>query len=170
MQPFELIIVPLTKEGRSVVWRQDMRKFVAAATAALGLLGMTTGQVQAQHVHGGGGSFRGGSVHAGSFRGGNFRGGNFRGGNFRGGGFRDGGFRDRGFRGGAVAAGVLGFGLGAALASPYYYDGGYGGYYDDGYYDNGYYDDGYADDPAYACGAWQWDPYSRRNVWVNDCQ
>ena len=30
-------------------------------------------------------------------------------------------------------------------------------------------DDGYADDPAYACGGWQWDPYSRRNVWVNDC-
>jgi hypothetical protein len=132
-----------------------MRKFVAAATAALGLLGATTGQVQAQHVHGGGsfhgGSGRGGSFHASGFRGGGYRGGYSRGG-YRGG-YRGGGY------GGAVAAGVIGLGLGAALASPYYYGG--------GYYDG--YDGGYSDDPAYACGSWQWDPYSRRNVWVNDC-
>ena len=140
-----------------------MRKFLAVATAALGLLGATAGQVQAQHH--GGGSSHGGGFHGGGFRGGGFRGGGFRGGGFRGGGFRGGGFRG----GGAFAAGALGFGLGAALASPYYYGGAgyddYGAGYDD-YYDNGY--DDY-DAPAYACGEWQWDPYSRRQVWVNAC-
>jgi hypothetical protein len=133
-----------------------MRKLLAAATAALGLLGATTGQVQAQSHHD---SFRSGSFHATGDRG-SFRGDR---GGFRG----DRGFRgdDRGgFRGGygddAFAAGVLGFGLGAALASPYYYGSGYGYYYGDDY--------GY-DDPAYGCGAWRWSPYRHRYVWVNGC-
>jgi hypothetical protein len=148
-----------------------MRKLLAAATAALGLLGATTGQVQAQSHHD---SFRSGSFHAtgdrGSFRGdrGGFRGdrGGFRGdrGDFRGdrGGFRGddrGSFRG-GFRDDDFAAGFLGFGLGAALASPYYYGSGYGYYYGDDY--------GY-DDPAYGCGAWRWSPYRHRYVWVNGC-
>jgi hypothetical protein len=66
-----------------------------------------------------------------------------------------------------VAAGVLGFGLGAALASPYYDGYGYG--YGPGY--DYYGDDGdYYDAPAYACGGWQWDPYSQRQVWAGgDC-
>jgi hypothetical protein len=59
----------------------------------------------------------------------------------------------------------LGFALGAA-AAPYYYGAPYG-------YGYGYgYDDGpgyYYDAPAYACGAWQWDPYRHRRVWVNTC-
>ena len=97
-----------------------MRKFLAAATAALGLMGMTTGQVQAQHMHGS--SVHAGSVHANSFnasafrgnsfRGNSFRGNSFRGNSFRGAGFRDNGFRgnDRGFRGrDGFAAGVIGF-------------------------------------------------------------
>ena len=127
-----------------------MRRLLAAATAALGLLGATTGKVQAQSMH------HGSSFH-GSFHGSGFRGNGFRGNGFRGNGFRG------GFRGsdGAFAAGVVGFGLGAALASPYYY----GQDYDDGYYgdDNGY------DDPAYACEGWRWDPYRHRRIWVSDC-
>jgi hypothetical protein len=150
-----------------------MRKFLAAATAALGLMGMTIGQVQAQHIHGGSdhaGSVHGSSFNAGAFRGNSFRGNSFRGNSFRGAGFRDNSFRgnDRGFRGGnGFAAGVIGFGLGAALASPYYYD---SGYYDSGYYgDDGYYAGDDYDSPAYDCGGWRWDPYRHRRIWVEGC-
>ena len=128
-----------------------MRRLLVAATAALGLLGATTGQVQAQSMH------HGSSVH-GSFQGSGFRGNGFRGNGFRGNGFR-GGFG----RGDAFAAGAIGFGLGAALASPYGY--GYGpGYYSD--YGPDY--SGY-DDPAYACEGWRWDPYRHRRIWMSDC-
>jgi hypothetical protein len=136
-----------------------MRKLFAAATAALGLLGMTTGQVQAQHMHSGSAHV---SVHTSSFNSG-FRGNSFRGNNFRGSGFRGNGFRGNGFRGrDAFAAGVIGFGVGAALASPYYYGDGY--YGDDGYYAGDDYDA-----PAYDCGGWRWDPYRHRRVWVDGC-
>lgn len=71
----------------------------------------------------------------------------------------------------AIAAGVVGLALGAALASDSgrrsYYDDGYyrrsysyGGYYDPGY---GYYDDGYR-----VCESrrWVYDPYIGRNVQI----
>ena len=143
---------------------KDMRKLLAAATAALGLLGMTTGQAQAQHMHGGSAH---GSAHAGSFRGNSVRGNSFRGNSFRGSSYRGNGFRGRGYRGrDGFAAGVIGFGLGAALAAPYYDS----GYYDSGYYgDDGYYAGDDYDAPAYDCGGWRWDPYRRRHVWVEGC-
>jgi hypothetical protein len=104
-----------------------MRKILTAAAVALtmaGSLAATTTPVQAQARHGGG--FRGG------------------GGGFRGGGFR----RGRGWRGGGwgwgVGAGLAGFALGSALASPYYYG--------PGYYD------------YYGCASRVWDPYWGR--WV----
>ena len=83
---------------------------------------------------------------------------------FRGGGVRGfAGFRGGFGRGDAFAAGAIGFGLGAALASPYGY--GYGpGYYSD--YGPDY--SGY-DDPAYACEGWRWDPYRHRRIWMSDC-
>jgi hypothetical protein len=114
-----------------------MRKILTAAVAALtiagGALGAMTPAMAAPH------------------------------GDFHGGGFRDGGWRggDRdGFRGdGALVAGVLGFGLGAALAGPSYgYGYGYG---------PGYYADDYAYGPGYATCIGRervWDPYARRYV------
>jgi len=95
-----------------------MRRVLMAATAVLGLLGATTGQVQAQSMH------HGSSVH-GSFHGSGFSGNGFRGNGFRGNGFRGNGFRGDGFRGrdGAFAAGVVGFGLGAALGEVWFSDG-----------------------------------------------
>jgi hypothetical protein len=71
----------------------------------------------------------------------------------------------------AVAAGVVGLALGAALAGDH-------GYYDRGYYDRGYYDRGYGyydrgyDPGYYAYGGyrtcetthWVWDPYIGRRV------
>jgi hypothetical protein len=74
--------------------------------------------------------------------------------------------------GAAIAAGVAGLALGAALASNSghtYYRGGYyrGGYYRGGY---GYYDPGYDDyDGGYAVcesSRWVWDPYIGRRVLV----
>lgn len=72
----------------------------------------------------------------------------------------------------AVAAGIAGLAVGAALASPRpYYNGYYGGdYYGRGYAypSSGYY---YYPAPAYrVCsgGHWVWDPYAGRDIWVRD--
>ena len=82
-----------------------------------------------------------------------------------------GGHHGHGDGGAAIAAGVVGLALGAAIASnsgPYYSH----GYYDRGYYDRGY----YAPAPVYAYGyddpyyrtcettRWVWDPYIGRRV------
>lgn len=92
-------------------------------------------------------------------------------------------YRDRGgdVAAGALLGGILGLGVGAAIASNNrnrYYD---RGYYDRGYYDRGYYADrGYAYDRYYAppprayyqprCwNDWRWDPYWGRNVRVRIC-
>src|SRR5690349_17839638 len=81
---------------------------------------------------------------------------------YYGGNYYHGGHHDNGA---AVAAGVVGLALGAALASnshSYYYD---RPYYRSGYYDSGYYDGYYA--PAYrVCESerWVWDPYIHRRV------
>ena len=85
--------------------------------------------------------------------------------------------RDRDNGGAALAAGVVGLALGAAIASSNhgysgrsYYDRGYydRGYYDRGYYDRGYYAPSYGYDyPAYrTCETtrWVWDPYIGRRV------
>ena len=92
--------------------------------------------------------------------------------------------------GAAVAAGVIGLALGAALASNNshsYSDRGYSdrsysdrgyddrGYYNRGYYNRGYYNRGYYAAPAYSYGygyrtcettRWVWDPYIGRRVAV----
>ncbi|HEX3408131.1 MAG TPA: hypothetical protein VHS81_12910 [Caulobacteraceae bacterium] len=110
-----------------------MRKILTAAAAALTLAGgmaATTVPAQAQTR-----GFHGGGFHGGGFRGGGWRGG---GGHWRGGG---------GGWGWGVGAGLAGFALGSALASPYYYGPGYYGYdYGPGYYDGG-------------CATRVWDPY-----------
>ncbi len=71
----------------------------------------------------------------------------------------------------AVAAGVVGLALGAALASDHdrgYYNRGYygGGYYDGGYYDRGYYPGYYGYGGYRTCETtrWVWDPYIGRRV------
>lgn len=87
--------------------------------------------------------------HHGGWHGGGFHGGGFHGGGWHGGYYRHGYY-------GGLGYGALGFALGASLASPYYYGSPY--YYDD-----------YYDSPAYDCGYWRWDPYWRRNVWINQC-
>jgi hypothetical protein len=80
-----------------------------------------------------------------------------------------GGGRHQDGSGAAVAAGVLGLALGAAIASDHGYS--HRGYYDRGYYDGGYYDRGYY--PGYygyggyrTCEStrWVWDPYIGRRV------
>jgi hypothetical protein len=83
--------------------------------------------------------------HGGGFHGGGFHGG------FAGNGFRGGGFHG-GFRGAGpfFAGSVIGLGLGAALAAPYYY--GPGPYYSD-----------YAYDSCYAPQR-VWDPYAGHYV------
>ena len=123
-----------------------MRKILTAgamALTALGALGATAAPADAQGrggFHGGGGGFHGG------------------GGGFHGGGFHGGGWHGGHGYGWGVGAGLAGFALGAAIASPYYYGGYYGpgyGYYGPGYYD-GYY--GY-DGPACYSTRRVWDPY-----------
>jgi hypothetical protein len=110
-----------------------MRKLISAGLAALTLIGgsaaVTAPANAAPHGgwHGGGGWRGGGGWHGGGWRGG------------------------RGY--GYVGAGLLGFGLGAALAAPYY-DYGYYGY--PGYpYDYGYYG---------GCGRRVWNPYYGRYI------
>jgi hypothetical protein len=119
-----------------------MRKLLTAGLAALtiagGAVATTTPAMAAPH-----GNFHGGS---------SFHNGGFRGGTGWHGGY---GYRG-GYRGGALVAGVLGFGLGAALASSY---DGYG--YGPDYYAGDYYNGGYA-----TCEAPRqvWDPYAHRYV------
>ena len=89
----------------------------------------------------------------------------YEGGRYYGDDYRRGGRNDAGV---AVAAGIVGLALGAALTSgnrasgygPYGYAGGYAA---PGYYDRGYYDRGYQ-----VCEARRlvWDPYIRRQVVV----
>jgi hypothetical protein len=113
------------------VWRVLMRKIVTAGLAALTLAGgamATTSPATAQSWRGEHEGFRGGD--RGDFRG------------FRGRGDRD----DDG--GAALLAGVLGFGLGAALASPRYEYRARPHYYED----DGYYGVCYARERV-------WDPY-----------
>jgi hypothetical protein len=134
-----------------------MRKALTAALAAITLGGAvcaTAAPAEAQHYRGGYGGY---------------------GGHYR---------HDRDNGGAALAAGVVGLALGAALASNshgYGYDrGDYGhGYYDRGYYDRGYYGRGYYA-PSYAYGygypayrtcettRWVWDPYIGRRVPVRE--
>jgi hypothetical protein len=108
-----------------------MRKFLTAAAAALTLAGggLATAQPAAAAPYGG---WHGGYSHGGGHWGGGHWGG-----------------------GGAVAAGILGLAVGAAIASPHY-DYGYG----PAYYDGGpaYGPGGYADGTCYARQR-VWDPY-----------
>jgi hypothetical protein len=131
-----------------------MRKLITSAAAGLALAGTAIGAAapaDAQRWHGG--------------RGGYGRGYGGFGGYGRGYGY---GWH-RGGSGAAVAAGILGLGVGAALASNR-------GYYGGGYY--GYapvYGYGYAPPPPpYAYGGycrsdWQWDGYRGRYVRVRFC-
>lgn len=129
-----------------------MRKMLTAAVAALtlgGALVATTAPAEAR-PHGWGGGYYGG-------------------------GYRGYGRHHDNDAGVAVAAGVVGLALGAALASDSghrtYYDGGYYrpgysyGYYSPGYYDPGY---GYYDEGYRVCESsrWVWDPYIGRRVLV----
>jgi hypothetical protein len=123
-----------------------MRKLLTAGLAALTLAGgsiaSTTPAMAAPH-----GGFNGGH------NGGNFHNSGFRGSNGWHGGY---GYRG-GYRGGALVAGILGFGLGAAIANSY---DGYGYGPGPGYYASDY-NDGYA-----TCSAPRqvWDPYAGRYV------
>ncbi len=103
------------------------------------------------------------------------RGGGF-GGGYRGagyGGYRGGGYGGYGGYGYGWGAAALGFGLGAALAYPGYYDG-YDAYGYDAYGygpDVGYDVPAYAPAPAVAngpaaCGQWVWDQGAARYSWV----
>jgi hypothetical protein len=123
-----------------------MRKLLTAGLAALtiagGAVATTTPAMAAPH-----GGFNGG--HSGSFHSSGFRGGNGWHGGY--------GYRG-GYRGGALVAGILGFGLGAAIANSY---DGYGYGPGPGYYASDYDDGGYA-----TCTAPRqvWDPYAGRYV------
>jgi hypothetical protein len=128
---------PEIEQALEVLMRKLLTAGLAALTIAGGAIATTAPADAAPH-----GGFNGGSYHGGN---GGWHGGyGYRGGN--------------GFRGGdALVAGVLGFGLGAALAGPYYGDG----------YGPGYYADDDAYGPGYAtCVGRQrvWDPYSHRYI------
>jgi hypothetical protein len=69
-----------------------------------------------------------------------------------------GGHYHHGNGGAAVAAGIAGLAIGAAIASPHYYGG--GPYYGPAYYGPGYYGTCYAT-------RWVWDPYAGRRVPVS---
>ncbi len=88
----------------------------------------------------------------------------------------------RSHSGTAITAGIIGLGIGAAIASsnrgyyggyydPYYrgsyYDPYYGGGYYDGYYGGGYY--GYRPHRRHCVTRRTWDPYYRRYVRVRYC-
>ena len=138
-------------------------KAILTALASATLIGLAALPAPAlAQSHGGG--HTGGSFHGG---GGSFHGGGFHGG-FRGGGYY------RGYGGAPFFFG--GLALGAAFASPWYYD--YPGYYAyPGYY--GYeavepVPPPYAYDgpppraapPPQACGAWRWDPSRDKYDWI----
>ena len=123
-----------------------MRKILLAGAAATTLIGGTTASVapaSAQNMH----------MHNGGHYGGHSYG-------------YHGGYYGHGhYYGGALAAGVIGFGLGAALASPYYYDSYPGYYYGPSYYYGPDYGYGY----GYGYGTcysrqWVWSPYAGRYV------
>jgi hypothetical protein len=95
---------------------------------------------EARGYHGGGGGFHGGGY-----------------------GYR-GGYRGGYYGGGAVAAGIIGLGVGAALASNYGYYGRPYGYYG-GYYAPGPYAYGY----GYCHSDWRWDGYRGEYVRVRYC-
>jgi len=89
---------------------------------------------------------------------------------------RRGGYRHYG-RGGdaagaALVGGILGLGVGAAIASSS--RGGYygGGYYDRGYYGppRGYYYDSYRPYYPRCWTSWRWDPYWGRDVPMRVCR
>ena len=70
----------------------------------------------------------------------------------------------------AIGAGIVGLGVGAAIASSnrsrYYGN----GYYNNGYYDRGYYNDGYYRRGYARCAPhWVWDDYSGRWFRVRGC-
>jgi hypothetical protein len=125
-----------------------MRKILTAALAALtfgGAVAASTAPAEAQAYH----RWGGGGWHGGGYR-------------YYGHGHSDAGV--------AVAAGVVGLALGAAIASDHgggrYYGRGYygGGYYDyPGYY--GYYREGYR---VCESSHWAWDPYAGRHILVTD--
>jgi hypothetical protein len=92
------------------------------------------------------------------------------GGHYYGGGYRYYGHHGSG-AGTAIAAGVAGLALGAALAGNSGHSYYRGGYYDRGYYGGGYYGYpayGYYDDDYRVCESrhWVWDPYIGRRVLV----
>ena len=137
-----------------------MKKILIALAGVAALAAPLAAQAQAR-----------GGGHGGGFHGGGgFRGGGFRGG--FGGGFYRGGFYPGYYYYGAAG---LGFGLGLALADPWYYGPGYYGYY--GYYgppavvyaDPAY---GYAPPPTVgaapqaACGQWSWDQAHSKYNWI----
>jgi hypothetical protein len=79
--------------------------------------------------------------------------------------------------GAIISAGIIGLGVGAAIASGsrsryrdrYYYNDYYGRPYYDGYYGQGY-GRGYRDNYRYHCATRRvWDPYWRRYVRVRYC-
>jgi hypothetical protein len=119
-----------------------MRKILTAGLAALTIAGgavATTAPADAAPYHGGGSWHGGGGGYHGGY------------------GYRGG----YGYGGAALAAGVIGFGLGAALSGPYNgYGYGYG-------YGPGYYASDYYGGPGYAtCYAPRqvWSPYYHRYV------
>lgn len=138
-----------------------MNKFLTAAVAALTIGGAVAASVPAsaqQHGnwHGGnGGAHNGGG-------GGGWHGNG--GGNWRGGGYRGGGYHN----GNAVAAGIAGLAIGAALANS-----------GNGYYGGNYYYGGpppaYYNGPSYysyydQCHSeWRWDRYRGRYIRVRAC-
>lgn len=101
------------------------------------------------------------------------------------GGYRGGGYHHRGgdATGAAIIGGIVGLGVGAAIASSNndrrydrrgYYDEPYNnGYYRDGYYNDGY-NNGYYNRPQYRGGDCyaqrRWDPYYRQWVRVRVCR
>jgi len=140
-----------------------MRKILTATVAALTLGGamVSTAAPAEARPYGYGGYYHGGGYY---------------------GGHRYYGHHHGNDAGVAIAAGVVGLALGAALAS----DSGHRGYYNSGYYNNGYYDGGYygrSYDRGYGyydggygyydrgytvCESrrWVWDPYIGRRVQI----
>ncbi|MDB5428566.1 MAG: hypothetical protein JWR47_1728 [Phenylobacterium sp.] len=131
-----------------------MRKLLTAAMAAITLGGAVCATAAPAEAR----------PHGGGYYGGGYGGGYY-------------GGRHHNDAGVAVAAGVVGLALGAALASNHggydrgYYDRGYyggGGYYDGGYYGGGYYPGYYGYSGYRVCEGrrWVWDPYIGRRVLV----
>jgi len=164
---------------------------VALASASLVAAGMAAGPVSAQNRGGGGHSASGGGWHGGGGGGSAYRGGGYRGGGqyaggggYRGGAYYGGGrgsYGGRGYYGhGARYYGygypyffggaALGFALGSAYLSPWYYD------YPPAYSYYSYRGDpgppvyeaapDYGPAPPAACGSWTWDTGRSTYFWV----